>query len=137
MFGIANQLLGTVALAVDFLGYLFEHGTMPERQEIPPANVLVVDDEASIRQVTRQTLEAFGYQVLLASNGSEAVSMFQEHEGKIAVVLTDMMMPAPANPSVIPKIPRRFGGRTRSTTESSAVTTGESANGPSSRSRSE
>ena len=68
--------------------------------------VLVVDDEASIRQVTRQTLEAFGYQVLLASNGSEAVSMFQEHGEKIAVVLTDMMMPVMDGTSTIRELRR-------------------------------
>ena len=38
--------------------------------------ILVVDDEASIRQITRQTLEAFGYRVLLAADGAEAVALF-------------------------------------------------------------
>lgn len=55
--------------------------------------VLVVDDEASIRQVTRHTLEAFGYRVLLASDGAEAVARFAERSREIALVLTDMMMP--------------------------------------------
>lgn len=55
--------------------------------------VLVVDDEPLVRQITMQTLEAHGYKVLLASNGSEAVSTYVEHQNSIAVVLTDMMMP--------------------------------------------
>ncbi|MEO8450318.1 MAG: PAS domain S-box protein [Gemmatimonadota bacterium] len=55
--------------------------------------VLVVDDEAPIRQITKQTLEAFGYRVLLAANGAEAVAIYEQHNAEIAVVLTDMMMP--------------------------------------------
>jgi PAS domain S-box-containing protein len=55
--------------------------------------VMVVDDEASIRQITRQTLEAFGYRVLLAADGSEAVSLYAQRGHEIDVVLTDMMMP--------------------------------------------
>jgi two-component system, cell cycle sensor histidine kinase and response regulator CckA len=55
--------------------------------------ILVVDDEVYVRQITSQTLEAFGYKVMLAANGSEAVSMYVEHQGQIALVLTDMMMP--------------------------------------------
>lgn len=55
--------------------------------------VLVVDDEASIRQITRQTLEAFGYSVLLASDGAEAIAVYARRQEDIAVVITDMMMP--------------------------------------------
>lgn len=55
--------------------------------------VLVVDDEASIRQITRQTLEAFGYRVMLATDGSEAVSLYAQKGHEVDVVLTDMMMP--------------------------------------------
>ena len=54
--------------------------------------VLVVDDEASVLQVTRRTLEAFGYRVLTAADGAQAVSIFTAHPD-IEVVLTDMMMP--------------------------------------------
>ncbi len=55
--------------------------------------VLVVDDEDSIRQIARRTLEAFGYQVLLASDGAEALEVYSARRDEIAVVLTDMMMP--------------------------------------------
>jgi CheY-like chemotaxis protein len=67
-----------------------------ETAELPRGNgetVLVVDDEASIRQVARQTLEAFGYRVLTAADGAQAVAVFAQHHAEIAVVLTDMMMP--------------------------------------------
>jgi PAS domain S-box-containing protein len=55
--------------------------------------VLVVDDEEGIRQIAKRTLEAFGYRVLLASNGAEAIALYGQHQADIAVVLTDMMMP--------------------------------------------
>ncbi len=55
--------------------------------------VLVVDDEITVRQIIKQTLEAFDYRVLLASDGVEASTLFTAHQEEIAVVLTDMMMP--------------------------------------------
>ncbi len=56
-------------------------------------SVLVVDDEPAIRQVTRQTLEAAGYVVLEAADGSEALSTFLLERDRIDLILTDMMMP--------------------------------------------
>lgn len=55
--------------------------------------ILVVDDEPSIREITRLTLEAHGYRVVLASDGAEAVSIYASRSAEIAVVLTDLMMP--------------------------------------------
>jgi PAS domain S-box-containing protein len=55
--------------------------------------VLVVDDEASIREIMRQTLEAFDYRVMLASNGAEALNAYEQHGNEIAVVMIDGAMP--------------------------------------------
>jgi PAS domain S-box-containing protein len=55
--------------------------------------VLVVDDEKAIREVAQKTLEHFGYRVLIATNGAEAVSIYQQQRDKIAVVVIDMAMP--------------------------------------------
>jgi PAS domain S-box-containing protein len=55
--------------------------------------VLIVDDEDSVRQITQQTLEAFGYRAYLASNGDEAISLYVMNRSDISLVLTDMMMP--------------------------------------------
>ena len=55
--------------------------------------VLVVDDEASIRLITRQTLEAYGYEVLDAADGAEGIALFISRRFEIDVVLTDMAMP--------------------------------------------
>jgi len=55
--------------------------------------ILVVDDEAALRSMTRQTLEAYGYIVLTATNGAEALAIYSRHKDGIAAVLTDVMMP--------------------------------------------
>ncbi len=63
--------------------------------------ILVVDDEVSILTITRQTLEAFGYRVLTAEDGAEALAIYTEHKSEIAAVVTDMMMPVMDGPSLI------------------------------------
>jgi PAS domain S-box-containing protein len=63
--------------------------------------LLVVDDEASILAITSQTLQAYGYKVLKATDGADAVAVFAQHKADIAVVLTDMMMPVMDGPSTI------------------------------------
>jgi CheY-like chemotaxis protein len=55
--------------------------------------VLVVDDEMAIREITKSTLEAYGYRVLTASDGTEAIAVYAQNIDAIHVVLTDMMMP--------------------------------------------
>ena len=54
--------------------------------------VLVVDDEANIRQITTATLEKYGYKTLTAADGTEAIAVYAQHE-KIDLVITDMSMP--------------------------------------------
>ncbi|QJR36553.1 PAS domain-containing hybrid sensor histidine kinase/response regulator [Gemmatimonas groenlandica] len=63
--------------------------------------VLVVDDEPAVRQITQQTLEAFGYRVVVAVDGADAVATYAQRSGEIAVVLTDMMMPVMDGPATI------------------------------------
>jgi len=63
--------------------------------------ILIVDDEESIREITGSTLETFGYRVLKASDGTEAVALYAEHRNEIAVVLTDMLMPFMDGPATI------------------------------------
>ncbi len=75
-----------------------------EEASLPRGNgetILVVDDEASILIITSQTLQAFGYQVLTATDGAEAVAIYAQHRHEIAVVLTDMMMPIMDGPATI------------------------------------
>jgi PAS domain S-box-containing protein len=72
--------------------------------EIPLGNgelILVVDDEAAIREIARQTLESSGYRVLTADDGAEAVALYAEHRDEIKAVLTDTMMPYMDGPTTI------------------------------------
>ena len=55
--------------------------------------VLVVDDETSILSITSETLQAFGYNVLTASNGAEAVALYAQKKEDISAILTDLSMP--------------------------------------------
>jgi PAS domain S-box-containing protein len=55
--------------------------------------ILVVDDEAPILRVVRQTLESFDYEVLTAEDGAKAIDVFVANRERIAVVVTDVMMP--------------------------------------------
>jgi CheY-like chemotaxis protein len=63
--------------------------------------ILVVDDEASVREITRATLESFGYRVLLASDGTDALALYAQHGSEIQAVLTDAMMPYMDGPATI------------------------------------
>lgn len=70
-----------------------------EQQPLPAAArgrnelILIVDDEASTRAITAQVLTAYGYRVITAANGVEAVTEFAKRPHEIAAVVTDMMMP--------------------------------------------
>ena len=55
--------------------------------------VLVVDDEANIRHMTRAILDKHGYEVLLAANGKEALDLLSARADQVKVVITDIMMP--------------------------------------------
>ncbi len=55
--------------------------------------VLVVDDEEVIRQTASVVLRALGYQVLLATNGREGLEQYRNNQGRINIVLLDMVMP--------------------------------------------
>jgi PAS domain S-box-containing protein len=63
--------------------------------------ILVVDDEASIITITSRTLQAFGYKVMTAADGADAVATYLQNKKKIAVVLTDMSMPIMDGAAVI------------------------------------
>lgn len=55
--------------------------------------ILVADDEATFRQIAKDTLETFNYRVLTANDGSEVVSKCLQYNGEIKVVLLDLLMP--------------------------------------------
>ncbi|MCK6602308.1 MAG: PAS domain S-box protein [Bacteroidetes bacterium] len=63
---------------------------------VPEGNretILIVDDEASLRDMARDILEIHNYKVLTAENGNEGLAVFARNQNEIRVVLTDIMMP--------------------------------------------
>jgi PAS domain S-box-containing protein len=75
-----------------------------EQESLPRGGgeeVLVIEDEASILTITSQTLQAFGYRVLTATDGAEALAIYAQKKDEIAVVLTDMTMPILDGPATI------------------------------------
>lgn len=67
---------------------------------IPPARtpgdaetILVAEDELPLRSLIRNILTRHGYQVLEADSGPAALDLWRKHEGRIDLLLTDMMMP--------------------------------------------
>jgi PAS domain S-box-containing protein len=63
--------------------------------------VLVVDDEIAIREITKESLEAYNYRAILASDGIEAIDIYAQNHHSIAIVLVDMMMPHLDTQSII------------------------------------
>ena len=55
--------------------------------------ILVVDDEESVRSVTKMMLERAGYRVLTAADGRDGVDAFAQHHQALKLVLLDMTMP--------------------------------------------
>jgi two-component system cell cycle sensor histidine kinase/response regulator CckA len=55
--------------------------------------ILVVDDEAIARSFVQRALTQEGYQVLVAAEGEEALELLRSSKRKVALVITDLVMP--------------------------------------------
>ncbi|YAF95134.1 MAG: response regulator [Nodularia sp. CChRGM 3473] len=69
----------------------------PEELTIPTGHgelILVVDDEPSIQDITRTSLETHQYQTIVASDGIEAIALYAKYADKISAVLMDIMLPS-------------------------------------------
>ncbi|HVY70843.1 MAG TPA: response regulator, partial [Verrucomicrobiae bacterium] len=65
-------------------------------EALPSGNgetILVVDDEASILDITTQTLRRSNYDVLTARDGAQAMAVFFQNRDKIKLVLTELTLP--------------------------------------------
>jgi len=88
---INPSTLRTVANAVDFLGVLFDRGTLPDRQEVPPTNILVVDDEAISRRAITYALEKAKLKSVSVEDPLVAYQMLTEN--RFDLVFLDVDMP--------------------------------------------
>ena len=62
--------------------------------------LLVAEDETSVREMIQVTLEGYGYTVLCASNAQQAIDLFQAHQGEVALLISDVVMPDSTGPAL-------------------------------------
>jgi two-component system, cell cycle sensor histidine kinase and response regulator CckA len=76
----------------------------PERSPTTSAHtgetILLVEDEAVVRDLVRQILEDIGYMVLEAANGEEALQLCRQHHGCLHLLLADIVLPGISGPEV-------------------------------------
>ncbi len=68
--------------------------------------VLLVEDEKSVRRMTKMVLEHYGYHVLEAVDGKDAVALSDGHDGPIDLLVTDLVMPQMSGRSVAERVAR-------------------------------
>lgn len=64
-----------------------------DTQAVGSETILIVEDEEAVRGAAERILEGAGYRVIVAGNGGEALELCTEHEGRIDLLLTDVIMP--------------------------------------------
>jgi two-component system cell cycle sensor histidine kinase/response regulator CckA len=73
-----------------------EQTTAAEAETPPLGNgelILIVDDEAAIRDISKVILEEHGYTVVTAEDGAEGVAAYAQHRDRIRLIISDMDMP--------------------------------------------
>jgi two-component system cell cycle sensor histidine kinase/response regulator CckA len=78
--------------------------------DLPRGNgelLLVADDELAIRELMKSELSAFGYRVLVAADGAEAVALFEQHSSEVKLLITDNAMPVLSGREAIAQVRHR------------------------------
>jgi two-component system, cell cycle sensor histidine kinase and response regulator CckA len=73
---------------------------LPQANAVPGAGhekILVVEDDADVRKVTREVLESSGYQIWEAADGLEALNLWRINALKIDLLVTDIVLPGKLN----------------------------------------
>ena len=79
--------------AVDELPSPSQTNAKPPRPAAGDETILIVEDEEQVRKLMCSVLRRAGYRILEATNGVEGLSVSQRHEGRIHLLLTDVIMP--------------------------------------------
>ncbi len=66
--------------------------------------ILLVDDEPMVREPGKMILESYGYTVLAATNGKEALELFQKEQERIDLILLDLSMPLMSGREVLERL---------------------------------
>jgi PAS domain S-box-containing protein len=101
----SEPAVGTVfKVCLPSLAVANEAGLAAREERLPRGQgelVLLVDDESAVRSIAAQTLQTFGYKVITAGDGVEAMELYLRHSKEVAVILMDMMMPIMDGPATI------------------------------------
>jgi CheY-like chemotaxis protein len=87
---INSSTVRTVAASVDFLGFLFERATHPDKQEIPASNILVVDDEPISRRAVIYALEKAKLSSISAEDAATGLKLLEEKNFDLIFLDVDM-----------------------------------------------
>ena len=77
---------------------------VPSELPIGPETILIVEDDADVRELIVAILQAKGFEVLIASDGNEALRICKWHKGEVGLILADLLMPGMSEPRLIEKI---------------------------------
>ena len=69
------------------------HGVAGEEVRSEAETILLVEDEAFVREVTAEVLRSAGYQVVTAKNAAEAVRLYDMRRGAVELLVTDVVLP--------------------------------------------
>jgi len=104
------EVASTIGTGTSFRIYLpatartTEQPTQARPADVPQGQgeqILMVDDERVLLEMTKETLENYGYRVWMASHGADALSIYQRHRNEVVAVITDVMMPVMDGPAFV------------------------------------
>ena len=118
VYGIVEQSKGHIAVVSEvgvgttfkvYLPAVSTAASVTSTQKTPGAlmgtgTILLVEDEAALRLLTAAALRAFGYTVIEAENGADAIVLAEAHSGQIDIVVADVVMPQMGGPEFVSKL---------------------------------
>ena len=124
VYGIVQQSGGSIHVESErgrgttFRIYLPRVASVEESEAAPSAGadargsetILLVEDSPVVRSLVRELLEQRGYEVLEARDAQEGISINDEHDGRIDLLLTDLMMPRMGGHDLAAQLRRRRKG---------------------------
>ena len=87
---------------------IVEEKVLPEQSLKGTETILVVDDEEMVARLALMVLSSVGYRVMTAHNGEQALEVFARSNGKIDLLITDMVMPHMNGRELIEKVRALF-----------------------------
>ncbi len=118
VYGIVTQIGGTIRVESEPARGTRVEIVLPRSGQAAPAepapasaprssgreSLLLVEDEESVRNLAREVLKQSGYHVLVAGDGPEALRRCSEHEGRIDLLVTDVVMPGMSGSEVAERV---------------------------------